>query len=95
MSAPPEICPNCGAEVPANAKACPACGADEKTGWSEEAYVGGLNLPDDSFDYDEFVDREFGKKKALPRGLGWFWWLVAIALVVLLAAGLIGWRWGG
>ena len=55
MNSPPENCPNCGADVPANAKACPACGADEKTGWSEEAYVGGLNLPDESFDYDEFV----------------------------------------
>src|SRR5208283_3984588 len=76
MGLPPENCPNCGAEVPAGAKACPACGADERTGWSEEAYVGGLNLPDETFDYDEFVDREFGKKKVLPRGISWFWWVV-------------------
>ena len=38
----PENCPNCGADVPARAKACPACGADEQTGWSEQAYAGGL-----------------------------------------------------
>ena len=24
---PPDVCPNCGAEVPRNAKACPECGA--------------------------------------------------------------------
>ncbi len=89
MKAPPETCPNCGAEVPPKAKACPACGADEKTGWSEEAYVGGLGLPDESFDYDKFVEQEFGKKKILPFGISWFWWVVAIALVVLFVLGLI------
>src|SRR5277367_5476951 len=51
----PDTCPNCGADVPRNAKACPECGSDENTGWSEEAYAGKLNLPDDKFDYDEFV----------------------------------------
>jgi NMD protein affecting ribosome stability and mRNA decay len=29
-----EICPNCGADVPRNAKACPECGSDENSGWS-------------------------------------------------------------
>ncbi len=33
----PDVCPNCGAEVPPSAKACPECGSDEKTGWSEKA----------------------------------------------------------
>jgi uncharacterized membrane protein YvbJ len=90
MNPPPESCPNCGAEVPRNAKACPACGADEKTRWSEETYADGLNLPDESFDYDEFVDREFGKKKVLPHGISWFWWAVALVLVALFAAWMIG-----
>jgi hypothetical protein len=79
---PPEICPNCGAEVPRNAKACPECGADEQTGWSEEAQGTGLDLPDENFDYDDFVEREFGGKKPVPRGIHWFWWLVAVALVI-------------
>jgi uncharacterized membrane protein YvbJ len=82
----PENCPNCGADVPPGAKACPACGADEKTGWSQEAYVGGLNLPDEEFDYEEFVDREFGKKKALPFGISGFWWSVALVLLLLFFA---------
>ncbi len=30
-------CPNCGADVPAKARACPVCGSDEDTGWSEAA----------------------------------------------------------
>jgi hypothetical protein len=89
VKSPPEICPNCGAEVPPNARACPACGADEKTGWSDETRADGLNLPDESFDYDEFVDREFGKKRVLPFGISWFWWAVAVALLALFVAGII------
>jgi len=87
---PPEVCPVCGAEVPPDAKACPQCGADEKTGWSEEAGAEGLDLPDEDFDYEEFVQREFGggKKKPIPRGIHWFWWVVAILLV---AAFVWGW----
>ena len=55
-----------GAEIPRNAKACPECGSDEKTGWSEEARAGGLDLPDENFDYDEFVATEFSKEKPIP-----------------------------
>ena len=81
----PEICPNCGAEVPRNAKACPECGSDEQTGWSEEAHADGLGLPDEEFNYDDFVKREFGREGPVPRGMHWFWWVVA----VLVAAGLL------
>jgi hypothetical protein len=80
----PDVCPNCGAEVPPNAKACPECGADEQTGWSEEARSDGLNLPGQHFDYDDFVKREFGGEKVVPRGLHWFWWLVAILVIAML-----------
>jgi predicted nucleic acid-binding Zn ribbon protein len=80
---PPEYCPNCGAEVPPKAKACPECGSDDTTGWSERAVGQRLNLPDDEFDYDEFVKDEFGeqKKEIRPRGVSWFWWLVAIIAI--------------
>jgi zinc-ribbon domain len=81
---PPEICPNCGAEVPRDAKACPECGSDEKTGWSDEARVSELGLPDEEFDYDEFVKEEFGGGRNKPRGIGWFWWLTALLLAALL-----------
>ena len=84
----PELCPNCGAEVPRNAKACPECGSDERTGWSETAKADALGLPDENFDYDDFVKREFGGAKTVPRGIHWFWWVIA---VLVLGAFLFLW----
>jgi hypothetical protein len=79
----PDTCPNCGADVPRGAPACPECGSDEQTGWSEEAGVGGLDLPEEKFDYDEFVKGEFGGAKPIPRGIHWFWWVVAILVIAM------------
>ncbi len=87
---PPEICPNCGAEVPPKARACPACGADEQTGWSEAARVDGLDLPNEHFDYNDFVEREFGGPRAVPRGIHWFWWAVGLAVAAVLLAWWLG-----
>jgi zinc-ribbon domain len=81
---PPETCPNCGAEVPPGAKACPECGSDEQTGWSEGAHHDNLNLPGENFDYNDFVKREFGGEPTVPRGIHWFWWLVAILVIAAL-----------
>lgn len=90
----PGVCPNCGAEVPPKAKACPECGSDEQTGWSEKAHADNLGLPDEDFDYDEFVKEEFGTGRARPHGISWLWWVVAlvIAIVVSIAflSGMIG-----
>ena len=77
-----EACSNCGAKLPRNATVCPECGADEKTGWSETAYASGLGLPDEKFDYDEFVKEEFGGGHVKPRGIHWLWWLTALLLVL-------------
>jgi hypothetical protein len=88
---PPEYCPHCGAEVPPGAKACPECGSDEQTGWSERATAQRLDLPDDEFDYDEFVKEEFGEKietPVKPPGISWLWWVVAI-LLILVFLGLL------
>ena len=82
MPGTPDICPNCGEELPTKVKACPQCGADEKTSWSEAARYDSLNLPDVKFNYNEFVEEEFGKPGLKPRGLHWFWWLVALLLLV-------------
>lgn len=80
---PPETCPNCGADVPRNAKACSECGSDESTGWSDSAAAsGGLDLPDEDFSYDEFVKEEFGRPKLAPKGIKWYWWIVALALSI-------------
>ncbi len=79
---PPEVCPICGAEVPARARVCPGCGACEETGWSEQARYDALDLPDGEIDYDDYVKREFGPPERKPRGISWFWWTVAALLVV-------------
>jgi hypothetical protein len=86
----PEICPVCGAEVPPNATACPECGADEKTGWAGEADADRLGLPEEDFDYEDFVKREFGgRKNPKPHGIHWFWWIVAILLVGAFVLGYL------
>ena len=91
---PPEMCPNCGAMVPPKARACPECGADEETGWSDRATAQRLDLPDDEFDYDEFVREEFGQQepeRLRPRGASWFWWLIAVLLLAAFAALFVRW----
>lgn len=79
--------------VPERARACPQCGADEQSGWSEDAEAQRLGLPDDKFDYNEFVKEEFGggasKPRVRPRGISWLWWLVALVLVILMIWPLI------
>ena len=80
----PEICPNCGADVPRNAKACPECGSDDETGWSQEAATSGLDLPDDEFDYDDFAAREFGEGKPRQRSSTRLWLAVGVLLIVLI-----------
>jgi hypothetical protein len=80
----PEVCPNCGAEIPPKARACPECGSDETTGWSEKAHADNLGLPDEEFDYDEFVKEEFGDAQVKPHGIRWLWWGVALILAGLL-----------
>lgn len=76
-----DSCPHCGADLPPRAKSCPACGSDEKTGWSDAARYDGLDLPDENFDHDDFVKREFGGQPLVPRGIHWLWWLTAILLI--------------
>jgi uncharacterized membrane protein YvbJ len=76
----PDTCPNCGADVPQNARACPECGSDDSTGWSERATTQSLDLPDDEFNYEEFVEREFGTPKRSKKKL--FWTIVAVLLLL-------------
>ncbi|MDG2123346.1 MAG: hypothetical protein P8J87_06605 [Verrucomicrobiales bacterium] len=80
------ICPVCGTEVFANAKACPECGADDRSGWREDAGEiddhSALNLTgDDDFDYDKFVAEEFGSASHSSLS-GKLWWIVAIILLL-------------
>ena len=56
-------CPLCGSDVKRGALSCPDCGACDETGWkdTEETMI---DLPDDDFDYDAYIAREF---KGSPR----------------------------
>ena len=77
--------------MPPKARACPECGADDQTGWSERAAAQRLGLPDDEFNYDEFVKEEFGDAKRPSRPhVGWFWWVVAVALLIAIAVYFLG-----
>jgi hypothetical protein len=81
----PDVCPVCGEPVPHGSLACPECGADHNSGWREDAQsYDGLDLPDESFDYDEFVRREFSSA-IKPAGIKTVWWITAI---VVLAASI-------
>jgi len=83
----PESCPVCGADVPPGARACPECGADENAGWNEESAVyDGIDLPDEEFNYDDFVKREFEGK---PRLSGRSGWNRLIGILLLLALALV------
>ena len=77
----PEFCPNCGSEVAQNARSCPECGSCEETGWSQEAAVSGLGLPEEEFSYSEFVGREFGPEPRKPAGISWFWWVIGVVVL--------------
>ena len=84
----PEICPNCGALIEdERALSCPQCGADESTGWGDDATAQTLGLPDADFDYDEYVEREFGTEERNPvktKGIPWWAWALTLLLVFLL-----------
>ena len=76
----------CGDDVPGSALACPECGADHNSGWRDDAEVyDGVDLGEEQFDYDEFVQNEFGGG-AKPKRVKTIWWLTAIALLVAFLA---------
>ncbi len=81
---PPDICPVCGAEVPPKARACPECGADDSAGWNEDrATYDGLDLPGDEFDYNAYLEREFGEQGPSPKKR-WPYLCVIGAILVLI-----------
>jgi hypothetical protein len=82
----PEVCPVCGEDVPRQALACPECGADHNSGWREEAATyEALDLPDEEFNYDEFVQEEFGSSFK-PSGMKTIWWITAVLIIVASVA---------
>jgi hypothetical protein len=89
----PEVCPVCGEDVRRNSRACPECGADHNSGWREEAQIyDSAELPDDDFDYDQFVRREFGGG-GRPATIKPIWWLTGIVVIVVSIAAYLYAAW--
>lgn len=82
---PPKMCPVCGEDIPPGASACPECGADHRSGWREDSETyDALDLPDDDFNYEEFVEQEFGSSQRPP--IKRVWWITAILLIATFIA---------
>ena len=53
--------------------------------WEQDSDYDGLDLPDEDFDYDDFVAREFGKAPHRKVPIKWYWWVTAILLLVWMS----------
>lgn len=85
-------CPICGATVPAGAASCPECGSCEQTGWSDQTYLDGIELPPDpEEDPDERAAREFLEREFGTEGVSWKRTMQVIAAVGLVL--LLLWIW--
>jgi len=83
---PPSECAQCGADIPARAKACPGCGADERTGWREQDIYDGLDLPESD------TDESPPPRGRRPGQLAWYWVVTMVALLLLLVVSALGLR---
>lgn len=88
------VCPYCGCEARVG-KPCPGCVKTtgrpkrKKHSWEQDKALDGLDLPDEGFDYDEFVAKEFGKAPHRSLGVRWYWWALGVVVLVVLAAGAL------
>ncbi|MFP4014055.1 MAG: zinc ribbon domain-containing protein [Chitinispirillaceae bacterium] len=82
------VCPNCGEPISADAQFCRHCGADERTGWSDQTYLDGIDLPDPE-EYEELREKEFGKKRTGSTSIGWRT-IVGLLLLVVMVLFLVG-----
>ena len=91
---PPGQCPVCGEWVYRGHVVCAECGACEKSGWKAEGGYDGLDLPDpdEAFDYEAFVEKEFGGGTEQRIGEGkWarVWWWAAVAVLGAMGLALL------
>jgi len=94
-------CPTCATPLSPNARSCGRCGAQrEGDSWLTPESYDGLSLDEDTFDYDDFLRREFGSGPS-GGGANWFtrmsgkerfWWFTAVVVLVAFAAlAMAGW----
>lgn len=83
---PPAECPVCGEPVPPGSRACPGCGADERSGWDEDATrYDGLELPDSAF-ADEHED---GREPATGKSKDRLWLVITVLLLVAVITAFV------
>ncbi|MDG5815401.1 zinc ribbon domain-containing protein [Chitinispirillales bacterium ANBcel5] len=75
-------CPYCGEDILSDASACPHCGSDERTGWSDQSYMDGIDLVDEEM-YEEIRRKEFGTTKSSSTKVKLPWRTIIGALVLL------------
>ena len=90
------LCPECGAEVLVGSKGCQACGprkvaqkmkrkklkaARKKRSWEQDSIYDGVDLASEDFDYEDYVEREFGGEPHRQIGIAWYWWVTAVFLI--------------
>ncbi len=89
-------CPFCDRDVRVGSP-CPGCAnttrkkkpAPAKKSWEQDSAADGLDLPDEDFDYEDFIAREFGKVPHRRIGVKWYWWLLGVLLLAAMIAGLV------
>lgn len=93
------VCPFCESDVLVG-QPCPGCASKalkkkRPNGkrikpWEQDQSADGLNLPNEDFDYNDFVAREFGAKRPHEKtGLKWYWWALAVVILLAMALGLL------
>lgn len=75
---------------------CPGCAKKRKPAakparksWESDPAADGLDLPDEEFDYEDFVAREFGRAPHRALGVKWYWWLLGVAVLAAMVAGIV------
>ena len=72
-------------------RGCARCASERATkSWEQDEVHDGLDLPDGDFDYEGFLEEEFGGGRKKTR-MEWVWWATALVLVVVLASGYVLW----
>lgn len=97
------LCPFCGSEASVG-RPCAGCAPKharrakrqpprppERRPWAQDEDLDGLDLPDEDFDYEAFVAREFGSAPHRRLGVKWYWWVLGVVLVVALLAFAVRW----
>ena len=94
------LCPFCDREVKVGSS-CQGCAnkqkakavepgktAKPKRAWEQDKMYEDLDLPDEDFDYDEFVAKEFGRMPHKKIGVKWYWWVLGVFLLVVMMVSL-------